>query len=105
MIQLLNLSFKYVWKESFFLDCHALQSRLIEYSIIMVYPELTIIVVGALCQGKERNDSIALPLGDFTTFLTDSTFQQIRTHPHKFNPYLPTFSLQQTFLHVCAPNL
>ncbi|MCF8462441.1 MAG: hypothetical protein K9G11_00845 [Rickettsiaceae bacterium] len=31
----------------------------------MVYPELTIIVVGALCQGKERNDSTTLPLGDF----------------------------------------
>ena len=31
----------------------------------MVYLELTIIVVGALCQGKERNDAITLPLEDF----------------------------------------
>ncbi|MCF8462418.1 MAG: hypothetical protein K9G11_00730 [Rickettsiaceae bacterium] len=35
----------------------------------MVYPELTIIVVGALCQGKERNDPCALPLGDVATLL------------------------------------
>ncbi|MCF8463182.1 MAG: hypothetical protein K9G11_04710 [Rickettsiaceae bacterium] len=31
----------------------------------MVYLELTIIVVGALCQGKEHNDATTFPLGDF----------------------------------------
>jgi len=35
----------------------------------MVYPELTIIVVGALCKSKERNDSCALPLEDVVAFL------------------------------------
>ncbi|MCF8463188.1 MAG: hypothetical protein K9G11_04745 [Rickettsiaceae bacterium] len=29
MIQLLNLSFKYVWKESFILDCYTLNRPLI----------------------------------------------------------------------------
>ncbi|MCF8462896.1 MAG: hypothetical protein K9G11_03200 [Rickettsiaceae bacterium] len=71
------LLFVFVYKESFFLDCHALQAR---------------------------NDVFLLPLGDVAAFLTESTFQQIRTHPLKLIPYLPTFSLQQTFLHVCAPN-
>ncbi|MCF8462416.1 MAG: hypothetical protein K9G11_00720 [Rickettsiaceae bacterium] len=37
----------------------------------MVYLELTIIVVGALCQGKERNDACALPLEDFASLILE----------------------------------
>ncbi|MCF8462573.1 MAG: hypothetical protein K9G11_01520 [Rickettsiaceae bacterium] len=75
----------------------------------MVYLELTIIVVGALCQGKERNDSITLPLGDFTTFLTDSTFQHITINLSPSSPHsnisLQIHPLQPNFSHVCALNL
>ncbi|MCF8463191.1 MAG: hypothetical protein K9G11_04760 [Rickettsiaceae bacterium] len=45
VIQLLNLSFKYVWKESFILDCHALQAR---------------------------NDASTLPLEDVASFIIES---------------------------------
>ncbi|MCF8463158.1 MAG: hypothetical protein K9G11_04575 [Rickettsiaceae bacterium] len=65
MIQLLTSFFLSIYlEESVALDCHGANAS--------------------------RNDATTLPLGDFATLLTDPSFQQIRTHPHKFILYLHT---------------
>ncbi|MCF8462927.1 MAG: hypothetical protein K9G11_03365 [Rickettsiaceae bacterium] len=51
--------------------------------------ELFILDCHVCSQAHTRNDASALPLEDVATLLTDPSFQQIRTHPHKFIPISP----------------
>ncbi|MCF8462574.1 MAG: hypothetical protein K9G11_01525 [Rickettsiaceae bacterium] len=49
---------------------------------------------------QARNDATTLPLGDFTTFLTDSTFQHITINLSPSSPH-SNISLQ---IHRLAPH-